>query len=189
VFLELAACRLDLVDLVAVGDSLVRDRHTTPEELIALADSSTGKGARLARRAARLVRTGVDSASESRLRLLMVLAGLPEPKVNLIVREADGQWWRRFDLCFPELKLIIEYDGRQHAEDAQQWSSDLLRRELLERQGWRLIVINSAALYGDPAGTLWRIHQALRDRRCPDLRLTLDDGCRRHFPGRGRQAA
>jgi hypothetical protein len=40
----------------------------------------------------------------------------------------------RFDLCYPSLKLIIEYDGRHHAEDSEQWLHDLKRREA--STGW-----------------------------------------------------
>jgi hypothetical protein len=181
VFLDLAEGRVDLVDLVIAGDSLLHKRLATEEKLIAAADGWTGKGSRLARRAARLVRPGVDSAPESRLRMLVVLAGLPEPTVNYIIRQNNGDWWKRFDLSFPELKLLIEYDGRQHLEDRQQWSRDILRREQLERQDWRIIVINSDALYGDPLGTLLRIQSALRDRNCPNLRRSLSSAWQRHF--------
>ncbi len=48
---------------------------------------------------------------ETRLRLLLVLAGLPEPTVNVIVRGPDGEWLRRFDLCYPIFRLVVEYDG------------------------------------------------------------------------------
>ena len=53
VFLEVAAARKDLVDLVALGDSLVRPKRTTPDELVEAADGYVGKGSRLARRAHR----------------------------------------------------------------------------------------------------------------------------------------
>jgi hypothetical protein len=43
VFLQLAAARTDLVDLVALGDSLVRRKRTTPAELV---DVAAGYGAR-----------------------------------------------------------------------------------------------------------------------------------------------
>ena len=89
VFLELAMLHLDLVALVVLGDSLVRRTRITTESLIAAADGWSGRGARLARRAAALVRTGVDSAMESRLRMMIILAGLPEPQVSFIVRNAD----------------------------------------------------------------------------------------------------
>ena len=108
---------------------------------------------------------------ESRLRMLLVLAGLPEPVVNLIVRNADGSWRRRFDLSYPALKLIIEYDGRQHAEDARQWQSDLKRREELDALGWRIIVITARDLYEDPEGVLIRVRESALSSGCDWIRL------------------
>lgn len=147
VFLELATLHLDLVALVVLGDSLVRRARISPETLVAAAADWSGRGSRLARRATGLVRKGVDSAMETRLRLLIVLAGLPEPEVNFIIRDENGDWALRFDLCYPQLKLIIEYDGDHHRLDPRQWSRDLLRREWLERNGWRIIVVNSEAYH------------------------------------------
>ena len=68
------------------GRRLDQGRHTSPERLIEAAAQWNCKGCRLARRAASLAREGVDSPQETRLRLLLVLAGLPEPRVNLIIR-------------------------------------------------------------------------------------------------------
>lgn len=181
VILDLAASRVDLVELVVAGDSLVKSAGLDREILVHTADAWSGRGARLVRRAAGLIRAGVDSAPESRLRMLIVLAGLPEPVVNYIIRTADGQWQWRFDLCYPTLKLIIEYDGRQHAENASQWSKDIRRREELERLGWTLIIINAEALNGDALGVLLRIRTALSDRDCPNLRRSLDTSWQRHF--------
>jgi len=47
------------------------------------------------------VRIGVDSPLETRLRLLIVLAGLPEPKVNHQLRDQHGDVVMRFDLSYP----------------------------------------------------------------------------------------
>jgi hypothetical protein len=181
VFLELAALHIDLVALIVLGDSLVRRAKITPEMLITATARWTGKGARLARRAAGMVRSGVDSAMETRLRLLIVLAGLPEPDVNFIVRGDNGEWELRFDLCYPQLKLIIEYDGAQHRLEAAQWSRDLRRREWLERNGWRIIVIDSDAHYRQPRETLLRIHQALADGGWRDLPSRTPAVWDRHF--------
>ena len=79
--------------------------------------------------------------------MLLVLAGLPEPTINLILRNADGSWRRRFDMCYPDLKLIIEYDGRQHADDIRQWQGDLRRREELDALGWRIVVVTADDLF------------------------------------------
>ena len=181
VFLELAALHLDLVALVVLGDSIVRRAKIPAAVLVAAVGQWSGKGARLARRAALRVREGVDSAMETRLRMLIILAGLPEPQVNFIIRNSEGEWEVRFDLCYPQLKLIIEYDGGHHRLDEGQWSRDLKRREWLERQGWRIIVINSDAYDKEPRETLARIRQALADLGCPDLPTRTPEIWNRHF--------
>jgi Protein of unknown function (DUF559) len=101
---------------------------------------------------------------ETRLRLLIVFAGLPEPEVNLVLRNDEGNWKRRFDLCYRMWKLVIEYDGRQHAYDDEQWTHDLDRREELDGMGWRLIVVQRNGIYNDPLRTLRRIRSALEER-------------------------
>lgn len=184
-FLELADL-VSLVDLVIVGDRAVRKCLTTPGQLIRAADAYQGRGARLARRAARLVREGVDSPMETRLRILIVLAGLPEPKVNLIIRYADGSWRMRFDLSYPDLRLVIEYDGRQHAEDDGQWGRDIDRREDLDRLGWRIVVVRSKGIFVCPEDTLWRVRSALRERGARRLPRRFRPEWRLHFPGRSR---
>ena len=153
---------LDLVELVVLGDSLVRKGVTTAEDLRAAAAKHRGRGARVARRAAALVRAGVDSPTETRLRLLIVLAGLPEPVVDHRIRDEEGRVVYRIHLSFPELKVAIEYDGRQHIERESQWSSDILRREDLENDGWRFVVAVSQDVYATPEATLRRVLQRSR---------------------------
>lgn len=160
----MAAVAPDLVELVVLGDSLVRTERITPEELVEMTRTWDGKGARRARRAASLVRRGVDSPMESRLRMLIVLAGYPEPEVNVIIRHENGDWKVRFDLCYPHLKLVIEYDGWHHRFEQKQWTKDIKRREWLESQGWRVIVIIADAYYDEPWTTLQRIREAMVDR-------------------------
>lgn len=177
VFLRLAA-ELELVDLVIAGDSLVRTGQVTPAQLVEAADRSSGRGARLARRAARLVRPGVDSPQETRLRLLLVLAGLPEPEVNIILRDSDGGWVYRLDLGYQQHLVAVEYDGRQHAESRAQWTKDIARREALEGRGWRMIVVLGDDLFIHPDRTIARVAAALRAR---GLRVRVTPQWQRHF--------
>jgi hypothetical protein len=180
-FLDLAHY-LPLVDLVVLGDSLVRRRRTTPEQLVSATRDHRGPYSRLARQAAALVRTGVDSPMETRLRLLIVLAGLPEPEVDHRVHDEDGTLLRRYDLAYLPHRLIIEYDGRQHAESDAQWLTDIGRDELLDDERIRRLVVVSRDLYSTPAATLARITKAMRaaGMTLPALR----DEWRRHFPSR-----
>jgi hypothetical protein len=96
--------------------------------------------------------------------MLIVLGGLPEPRVNHILRELNGDWSQRLDLCYPELKVIVEYDGRHHREVRANWLKDIKRREALEGEGWRLVIVTAEGLYDDPLETLQRIRGALTDR-------------------------
>jgi very-short-patch-repair endonuclease len=116
---------------------------------------------------------------ESRLRMLLVLAGLPAPQVNFIVRHPDGSWRMRFDLCCPALKLIIEYDGRQHAMNSAQWQRDLKRREELDAIGWRIIVVTAADLYDAPEQVLARVRDALVERGATGIRRHFKTECLR----------
>lgn len=166
-FIDLAACT-DLADLVAAGDSLVRRTGTRPELFRNAAAAKTGaRGIRRAREAAELIRLGVDSPMESRLRLLLVLAGLPEPQVGRIVYFSDGGWLAQPDLSYPEQKIAIEYDGRHHLEDVRQWRRDIARRENLEREGWLVRVITAGDLLRSPAVVIGRILEDLHTRGHP----------------------
>lgn len=87
----------------------------------------------------------------------------------------------RFDLCYPALKLIIEYDGRQHARDSAQWQRDLSRREQLDALGWRLIVVTAGDLYDAPAQVLARVQTALIERGATGIRRQFKTEWLRYF--------
>ncbi|WP_347351281.1 hypothetical protein [Intrasporangium sp.] len=178
-FLDLAD-GLGLVDLVVLGDSLVRLGVVTPEQLVAAAATFTGRSRARARRAASLVRRDVDSPMESRLRMLIVLAGLPEPVVNHKIHWADGRVRWRFDLSYPEYRIIIEYDGMQHRESDRQWSTDIGRREWMDNENWRIVVVIGTGVYRTPATTLGRVIAVMRARGMGVPRLS--DEWRAHFP-------
>lgn len=182
VFIELASM-LPLVDLVVVGDMIARREWVTPDELVAACRSSKDKYAKRALEAAAYVRAGVDSPMETRVRMLIVLAGLPEPVVNFKIRDDYGTVLRRFDLSYPHLRLVIEYDGRQHAEDTIQYDHDISRREDLDDRGWRIVVVTAKGIYKNPEETLSRVHRKLKLCGAAGVPTRLSDGWRPHFPG------
>jgi hypothetical protein len=162
-FFELASV-LSLVDLVVAGDAMVKRGHFTADGLRKACRSTKRWHSRRARRGAAYVRDGVDSPMETRLRMLIVLAGLPEPEVNHCIYDRAGTVVRRFDLSYPNLRLIIEYDGRHHVEVQEQWEADIDRREEIEKDDWRFIVVTSKGVYVDPERTILRVAQAVRQR-------------------------
>lgn len=183
-FVELGG-QLTLVDLVVVGDWLVRRRGLTPEGLVGACRKSRHRDSRKALAAAQLVRRDVDSPMETRLRLLLVLAGLPEPEVNAMVRDDLGEVVRRYDLCYPLVRVAVEYDGRLHVEVVAQWEDDLERRSDMDDDGWRLVVVTGSGIFKDPLRTLRRVHRVLLARGLPDVPLRLSDDWRPHFPAYG----
>jgi len=182
-FVELAGV-LPLVDLVVVGDALVRMYRIEPEALVHYCQDSEEWHASTALVAARYVRADVDSPMETRLRMLIVLAGLPEPKVNHKIRDEYGNVVRRFDLSYPELRLIVEYDGRQHIEREVSWEGDLERREEFDEDGWRILVVTSKGIYRQPARTIERVRKSLVARGCRNVPRRPSEDWRPHFPVR-----
>lgn len=179
------AAYLALVELVVLGESLVGAGATTAEALITAAAHRRGRGTRLARSAAALVRRGVDSPPETRLRLLLCLAGLPEPEVDHRIYSEVGQLLYRFDLSYPQIKLAIEYDGRHHERDPYR-GRDLLRREDLEADGWAFVVVVTEHLNGTPGDVLARVARVMQRRGMPVPRLS--ERWRQHFSQRERPA-
>jgi very-short-patch-repair endonuclease len=171
---------LSLVDLVVLGDALVKKYRISAEELRKSCAASSDYYAGLARRAAHYVREGVDSPMETRLRMLIVLGGLPEPVVNFKLYNDDGTWRRRFDLCYPEIKLIVEYDGRHHAESPAQWESDLERREEFDDEGYRILIVTAKGIYVEPLRTLERVRRQLVLRGFEDV-PPIQPGWEEHF--------
>ena len=181
-FVELAE-ELSLVELVVAGDWMVRRHGVRTRDLRAAAKIAPGRAGALARKAARFVRPRVDSPMETRLRMLLVLAGIPEPRVNMTVHDVGGEVVRRFDLSWPEVKVIVEYDGRHHVEVVEQWEADLARREEIDDEGWRILVVVASGIYTTPGRTVDRVFRLLRARGLPGLPERPSEDWRPHFPG------
>ncbi|MHA6624706.1 hypothetical protein ACU61A_04760 [Pseudonocardia sichuanensis] len=80
----------------------------------------------------------VDSPAESWIRLKIVENGFPVPEVNWPVTDAAGKEIYRLDLAWPQLRIMLEYDGV--AAHAGQEEHDRARRADLERRGWIVVV-------------------------------------------------
>lgn len=167
--------RLPLVDVVVLADAVLRLPGVEPESARA-SWSSSGAGPGRARDLVRLVDAGAESAMESRLRVLLLLAGLPQPVAQFEVVACGRR--RRLDLAYPDLKIAIEYDGDHHYVTEAQKHADIEREMSLRTEGWEVIRVVSHGIYRDPAGTVKAVAAAL-ERRGRSVRLS--DGWRPHF--------
>lgn len=181
-FLDCATA-LDLVDLVILGDSLVKRDRLTPEHLVASVEAATGRGVRQAQTAAALVRVGVDSPMETRARLLRVLAGLPELTTDIRFHDDHGNLLRRLDAGDRQTRTAVEYDGRQHIDRQESWEADIGRREEFEDQEWRIVSLVSKDIFDTPGKTVERLRRIFIKRGIPVGRPKHT--WRPHFPGRG----
>ena len=118
---------------------------------------------------------------ETRVRLLLVLAGLPEPEPGYVIRDADGEWIAQVDLAYPAQRIAIEYHGDVHRRSAGQWRSDVTKAELLRGLGWTVIILTADDVDGRPERTLERVRDALLAADHPRVPASFDDEWREHL--------
>ena len=148
---------------IPILDALLNATGITAADVIQIADHRPGaRGVRRLRSLLPLVDGGAESPQESRLRLLVVRAGIPPPATQIAFRELRI----RVDMGWPEWKVALEYDGVQHWIDGRQRSWDIERIALLEAAGWVVIRV-SAEMLSRPWGIIERVRAALRAAGCP----------------------
>lgn len=152
---------VDLVDAVTIGDWLLHlgQSHGALAEYVA---GYRGRGAAKARRAMRFVRERVESPRETYVRLLLVLAGLPEPKCNPNLGDAEG-FIGRADLAYLAFRIIVEYDGRFHIEVEENWENDLDRLDDFAETEWLHYRVTAHRLRR-PRNVVLRVYRRLRAR-------------------------
>ena len=91
---------------------------------------------------------------ETRLRLLLVLAGLPRPQVQVPLHEV----FARADLYYPESRLVIEYDGATHRESL---AADNRRQNRLIEAGYRVLRFTAADVFGEALAVVAIVRQAI----------------------------
>lgn len=147
-------------DLVAAGDWALTQGESA-SDLHEAAGRARRRGAVTLREAVELIRPGVESPRETLVRLLLVDAGLPEPRINWTLRTPEGVFVARLDLAYPDQRVAVEYDGRQHA-DAEQFRRDADRWRAIAREGWTLIRVVAHHLDAPQRDVVAPVARALR---------------------------
>lgn len=127
-----------------------------------------GRGSRRAPRAVALADGRAESPPESRLRLLLVAAGLPAvPQYRVL--GPDGSFLARVDLGYPDRRVAVEYDGVWHA-DADQLRRDRRRLNRLVAAGWVVLHLTASDLR-QPEDIVRRVQQVLASREIVETGL------------------
>ncbi|QLQ37853.1 DUF559 domain-containing protein [Micromonospora robiginosa] len=152
------------VEAVVAVDALLRRRVVEPAALRAYAAERPGwPGSALLREVLKLAEPSSESPMETRLRLLLLDAGLGPLTAQHEVRHG-GRFVARVDLAWPALRVAVEYDGDQHRERAQ-FRRDVARLNALRSAGWIVLRFTADDVLRRPEATVALVHQALVERR------------------------
>lgn len=152
-----------LIDLIKVGDWLLHEGHMTRNELAELARFQLWRpGAKQVLRVLPHLDGRSRSLKESETRAILCFAGLPQPEVNVDILE-DGVFLACVDMLYRAWRLIVEYEGRQHAQDPHQFNHDIGRYAGLRSARWDYFQVTQELLV-HPRTLVLRIHAKLVER-------------------------
>lgn len=156
----------DLMEAVIALDMGLHAGLVSHAELASLVDCWAGRnGVKRLRRAVALADIA-ESPMETRLRLLIVQAGLPSPIPQVELFDERRDFIARVDLYYPSHRLCIEFDGGQHRE---QLVEDNRRQNRLVSAGYEVLRFTSADVLASPQRVIALIRAALAQPPNPDL--------------------
>ena len=158
---DLARRAPDLTEAVVAVDALAREGRFDPDLLLNmfLRHRGTRGTDRLFHVLAHAERKS-GSPMESRLRMLLVLAGLPRPVAQHPVQYPEMRRAVWLDLAYPDERIGIEYEGAEHfTPDGVLRDVDRYTR-LVDRR-WRIYRYSKRAVYREQERVVGEIGRAL----------------------------
>lgn len=158
--------RGDRAQAVTRLDALAQATDVCAADVLPLVERHRGvRGLVQLREVLDLMDDGAESPQETRTRLLLVDAGLPRPKSQIVVvGDFVGRKHARIDMGYDEFKVGVEYEGAQHWTDPAVRANDIDRYAELAAQGWIIIRVSSDMLRYRPHTIVARTCEALRIR-------------------------
>lgn len=142
---------LSLRKLIILGDAIVRiprdergiphpDRAgATIDQLQAAIDAGSRAGVKKLRAAIDRIRVGCSSPLETEYRLDSEDAGLPEPDVDVDLRDARGRRLGISEFAYPRYGVVVEIEGDHHRSSKRQWNRDLQKYRDYANAGWEVV--------------------------------------------------
>jgi very-short-patch-repair endonuclease len=150
--------RLPSVEALVVIDAAVRARLTDVGALGRYAELRGGRAGARRLRSLALLAEPAESPMETRLRWLLLQAGLPHPEVQFDLRDSEGRFVGRADIYYPASRVVIEYDGINHRE---RMVEDNRRQNLILNAGFRMLRFSAADIKDQPDILAARVRSAL----------------------------
>jgi very-short-patch-repair endonuclease len=132
------ARRGDLVERVVAVDRLANVHGFSPDLLLHFtARNRRARGNKLVPYVLAYADRRAGSPMETRLRMVIVQAGLPTPEVQWAVQDEHTRTAMWLDLAWPDRMIGVEYKGKGHT-DPDQVLRDIGRYTALVDLGWRI---------------------------------------------------
>jgi hypothetical protein len=140
------ARRESMTEAVAFGDAVLRSGAATLEQIDASLVLAAGlRNVRVARAVVPHLEPRSESLMESRLRMKLVLGGLPRPEAQFDMYDERGGHAGRGDL---HLKgVVVEYDGREERLKKSKFNADRRRRSRISELGLEIREFTSTDVY------------------------------------------
>jgi very-short-patch-repair endonuclease len=150
-----------LIEGVVATDMFLHARLVSLDKLRAyVAEHPGAKGIARLRRVVELAEPKAESAMETRLRMLLLLARLPRPEVQVSINDDRGRFLGRPDLLYPKQRLAIEYDGGNHRD---RMVEDNRRQNGLIGAGFRLLRFTAADVYKMSDAVVMQVRRGLAE--------------------------
>lgn len=149
--------RLPKVEALSAIDMAINAQQVDAPALIEYATSVKGRPGAASLLALVPLAAPAESPMETRLRWLLLQAGLPRPEVQTDLRDEDGRFVGRADLFYPAARLVIEYDGANHRD---RLVDDNRRQNLILNAGFSLLRFTASDL-DRPEVVLSQVERAL----------------------------
>jgi len=150
---------LSLTEAVVVADAALHLRRVSLAQLSSWADSHRGRpGIANFRRVIELAEPAAESPMETRLRMLLILGGLPRPAPQISIHDRWGRFAGRPDLYYESHRLGIEYDGRLHRHSL---AEDNRRQNRLLDAGVHLLRFTVGDVYDNPNSIAMQVRGVL----------------------------
>ncbi|HEV2027442.1 MAG TPA: DUF559 domain-containing protein [Candidatus Dormibacteraeota bacterium] len=153
---------LSAMEAVVIADMALHAGLTTLADLNALCLSRAQcVGVANLRRVARLADPDAESPMETRLRMVLVLGGLPRPQAQVSLHNSRGLFLGRPDLYYPQHSLGLEYDGGIHRTSL---AEDNRRQNRLLAAGIRLLRFTAGDVLHNPDSITTQVRTMLSSR-------------------------
>jgi hypothetical protein len=146
------------VEALAAIDKAVRLGLTNAAALRRFADGSNRHAGAGRLRTLAALSAPAESPMETRLRWLLIEAGLPRPEVQAVLSDGSARFVGRADLYYPTARLVLEFDGGNHRE---RMVEDNRRQNLLINAGYRLLRFTAVDIHNRADVVVAQVRAAL----------------------------